>query len=95
MGPLFESLLKPLLKSGLQPLARYGTCQENISRRHERMYLHLTLRWPGKGPLFESESNKRRGNGATIRVTSEAIIEVKPAALGWIWHLPGNHKWET
>ena len=89
MEPLFESLLKPLSKSGLQPLARYGTCQETIGRRHE---LHLTLRWPGKGPLFESDSNKHRGNRTTIRVTSEAIIEVKSAALAWIWHLPGNHK---
>ena len=33
-----------------------------------------------------------RQNGATIRVTSLAIIEVRPAALGQIWHPPGNHK---
>ena len=52
------------------------------------------LEWPGEGPLFESDSNKRRGmqNGATIQVTSKAIIKVRPAALGQIWHPPGNHK---
>ena len=27
-------------------------------------------------------------NGATIRVASQAIIEVRPAALGQIWHPP-------
>ena len=36
-GPLFESP-RPLLKSGLLPLDRYGTCQETISRRLEQMY---------------------------------------------------------
>ena len=34
-GPLFESPPWPLLKSGLQPLGRYGTQQETISRRPE------------------------------------------------------------
>ena len=55
------------------------------------------LEWPRKEPLFESDSNKcRRGqNGATIRVTSKVIIEVRLAALGQIWHLPGNYKQET
>ena len=37
-GPLFESPTKPLLKSGLQPLGRYGTHQETVSRRPEQMY---------------------------------------------------------
>ena len=37
MAPLFESPLKPLLKSGLQPSARYGTCQETIGWRHEQI----------------------------------------------------------
>ena len=34
-GPLVESPPGPLLKSGLQPLGRYGTIQETISRRPE------------------------------------------------------------
>ena len=37
-GPLFKSPSRPLLKSGMQPLDRYGTCQETISRRREQMY---------------------------------------------------------
>ena len=37
MGPLFESPPRLFLKSGLQPLARYGTHQETISRRPEQM----------------------------------------------------------
>ena len=26
---------------------------------------HTRLEWPGEGPLFESDSNKRRGGGKT------------------------------
>ena len=37
-GPLFESPFRPLLKSGMRPLDRYGTRQETISRRPEQMY---------------------------------------------------------
>ena len=40
-GPLFESPPRPLLKSGLQPLSRYGTHQETISRRPEQMYTSI------------------------------------------------------
>ena len=98
MQPIFESFPGPLLKSGEGPLARYGNHQEIISRRLEQMYTSsdTRLEWPGKGPLFESDSNKRQGaqNGVTIRVTSQAIIEVMPAALVQIWH-PPDHKWET
>ena len=36
--PLFESPPRPLLKSGPQPLGRYGTHQETISRKPEQMY---------------------------------------------------------
>ena len=55
-GPLFESLRGSLLKSGLQPLFRYGTHQ-TISGRLEQVYLpsDLILEWPGEGPLFESQ----------------------------------------
>ena len=35
--PLFESRSGPLLKLDLQPLARYGTHQETISRRPEQL----------------------------------------------------------
>ena len=45
------------------------------------------------GPLFESDSNKRRGggNGGHYSSHPKAIIEVRPAALGQIWHPPGDH----
>ena len=73
-GPLFESHPRPLLKSGLQPLGRYGTHQETIGMRHEQMYTlsDTRLEWLGEESLFESNSNKRWGGqyGATIRVTS-------------------------
>ena len=63
MGPLFESPPGPLLKSGLQLLARYGTHQETTSRRPEQMHTppDTRLEWPGEGPLFQSDLNKRRG----------------------------------
>ena len=59
-GPLFESPPEPLLKSGLQPLRRYGTHQESISKRPEQVYLpsDRRLEWPGEGPLFEFNLNK-------------------------------------
>ena len=48
--PLFRSPPKPLLKSDLQPFARYGTYQEIISRRPEQMYSQsdTKLEWPGR-----------------------------------------------
>ena len=63
MGPLFESLSRPLLKSGLQPLDRYGTHQETIGMRHEQMYTlsDTRLEWLGGEPLLESNLNKRGG----------------------------------
>ena len=45
-GPLFESPPRPLLKSGLQPLGRYGTHQETIGMRHEQIYTP-TQDWNG------------------------------------------------
>ena len=58
-GPLFESPPRPLLKSGLQPLGRYGTHQES-TRRPEQVYLpsDRRLEWPGEGPLFKFNLNK-------------------------------------
>ena len=72
MGPLFESSPRPLLKSDLQLLGRYGTHQESISRRPEQVYLPSDprLEWPDAGPLFEINLNKCWGqNVGTIRVT--------------------------
>ena len=98
MRPKFESFPGPLLKSGVGPLARYGNHREIVSRRLEQMYTssYTRLKWPGEGSLFESGTNKRQGakTGALFRVTSQAIIEVRPAAFVQIWH-PPDHKWET
>ena len=69
--PLFESPPWLLLKSGLQPLLRYGTHQ-TISGRLEQVYLPSDprLELPGEGSLFELYLNKFWGqNVATIRVT--------------------------
>ena len=72
MQQIFEPFSGPLLKSGVGPLARYGSNQQTISRRPEQMYTSsdTRLEWLGDGPLFESDSNIRQGgqNGATIRV---------------------------
>ena len=50
MEPLFESPPGPLLKSALQPLGRYGTHQETISRIPEQMYTlsDTRLEWLGR-----------------------------------------------
>ena len=55
-GPLFESLPRPLLKSGPQPLGRYGTHQETISRRPEQMYPSSDTRldWPRRHYLIQT-----------------------------------------
>ena len=54
MEPLFELPPRLLLKSNLQPLARYGTHQEAISRRPEPMYTpsDTRLEWPEEGLLL-------------------------------------------
>ena len=63
MQPIFDSFPRPLLKSGVGPVATYGNHQEIISGRLEQMYIlsDTRLEWPGDGPLFESDSNKRQG----------------------------------
>ena len=75
--------LSSLSKSGLQPLARYGTNQETISRKPEQMYTpsDTRLEWPDEGLLFELDSNER----------SPGIIEVMLGALDEIWHPPGDY----
>ena len=50
IGPLFESTPRPLLKSGMQSVGRYGTHQETISRTDlTRCILHLRQGWNGLG----------------------------------------------
>ena len=63
MQPLFESFHGPLLKSGIRPLTKYGNHQEVISMRLEQMKTssETRLEWSREGPLFKSNSNKRRG----------------------------------
>ena len=82
-GPLFESPPRPLLKSDLQPLFRYGTHQ-TISGRLEQVYLPSDprLEWPGEGPLFELNLNKCWGqNVGTIRVITG------PLFMSGLWSL--------
>ena len=76
MGPLFKSPPTLLLKSGLQPLARYGTHQETMSWRPEQMHTpsDTRLEWPKEGLLFELDLNECSGD----------IIEVMLRALGKI-----------
>ena len=52
---LFKLSNGQLLKSGLGPLARYGTHQETISGRPEQKYLlsEQRLECPAEGPLFK------------------------------------------
>ena len=49
MGPLFESLLRPLLKSDCSP--DMAPARKPDTR----------LRWPGEGPLFESDLTNAQG----------------------------------
>ena len=75
-GSLFKSPPGPLLKSGLQPLFRYGTHQ-TISGRLEQVYLPSDpiLEWPREGPLFELILNQCWGqNVGTIRVTPRPLF---------------------
>ena len=72
MGLLFESAPRSLLKSGLLPVDRRGTCQETISRRLEHMYTP----WLREGPLYKSVLNKCKGvqTVATIQVISGPLL---------------------
>ena len=56
-------------------------------------YLHFRIGMAWAGPLFESDSNRRRRvqTEAIIQVISWAIVEVGPGHLGQIWQTPGNH----
>ena len=59
MQPIFESFPGPVLKSSMGPLARYGSHQEIVKRRLEQMYTSSDTKL--EEPLFESDSNERRG----------------------------------
>ena len=76
-GPLFESPARPLLKSGLQPLGRYGTHQRTVNRRPEQMYTlsDARLEWLGEGLLFKLDSSKH------WRAKMQPIFESFPAPL--------------
>ena len=68
--------------------------QEIINRRLEqicKLSSDTRLEWPGRYSS-RTQINAAGQNGATIRITSWAIIKVRPAALGQMWHQPGNHK---
>ena len=83
-----QVIFRPLLRSGLGSLFRYGTHQ-TINERLEQVYLPSDprLEWPGEGPLFELDFKKCMDqNVGTIRVTPWAIIYVRPAALGQVKH---------
>ena len=71
-GPLFESVPRSLLKSGLLPVDRCGTCQETISRRLEHMYTP----WLREGPLYKLVLNKCKGvqTVASIEVISGPLL---------------------
>ena len=53
MRSQFELSPGPLLKSGLGPLARYGTHKETVSGKPEQKYLSSDPRseWPAEGSL--------------------------------------------
>ena len=77
MRSLFESARRPLLKSGLQLFARYGSCQEAISRRPEQMQLHLTQDWNGLGAIVQVRLKQALGgqSAATIGVISRPLLK--------------------
>ena len=84
-GPLFElnpnkrrgPKTGPLFESGLQPLGRYGTHQETISRKPEQMYTlpDTRLEWLGEGLSFRLDSNNR------WRAKMQPIFESFPGPL--------------
>ena len=54
------------------------------------------LEWPREGHYASgTEINAGDSKQGHYSSTSWAIIEVRPAALGQIWHPPGSHKQET
>ena len=81
------------MKSGLQPLGRYGTHQETIGMRREQMYTlsdKIGMAWGGSHYL--SRTQIKAGRPIRGHYSSHLLVEVRPAALGQIWHPPGIHK---
>ena len=72
MGPVFDSASRSLLKSGLLPVDRCGTCQETISRRLQHTYTPSHR----EGPLYKSVLKKCKGvqTVATIQVISGPLL---------------------
>ena len=63
-----EVIFGPLLNSGLRRF-RYGTHQTINGLELVHLTSYLILEWPGKGPLFQLELKKCRGQYVgTIRV---------------------------
>ena len=63
MQLIFEPFPGPLLKSGVEPLDRYGNQQETISRRPEQMHTlsDTRLEWPGEGHYLSQTQTNARG----------------------------------
>ena len=71
------------------------TRRPQADTRTEVFSIRPSLEWPEEGPLFESDSNKRRGANTRPLIYAQTITEVKPGALGQILHPPGDHKSDT
>ena len=95
MRPKFELSPGPLLKSGPEPLARYGTHQETISGRPRKKYNPSDPRseWSAEGPLFKPmsfrkfqiaypDSQKFQHNIATTKIRKEKEKQVQRTLFG-------------
>ena len=83
--PLFQLFPGPLLKSGPGPWPDIAI-------------FHLTKNWNDleRGHyLSQTRINDGDQSAASIQIIRWTIIEVRPGALGQIWHPPREHKWET
>ena len=97
MGPLFESPPRPLLKSGLQPLAKYGIHLETIRRRPEQMYTSsdTKLEWPEGGYSLSQIRMKTRGALLNSCLGPLARYGIHQETMGGRWeqvYLPSNSR---
>ena len=93
MRPLFKLSHGQILKSGLVPLVSMAP-----TKRPEQKYLPSDQDWNGLERGHYSSLTRINGvgqNAATIGVIPWTIIEVRPAALSQMLHVPENHKWDT
>ena len=89
-GPLFESPPRPLLKSDLQPLGRYGTHQETIGVWDmNRCILYLTTQdWNGLGRShYSSRTQINAGGPIRGHYSSHLVVEVRPGS-SWAYMAP-------